>query len=593
LFDIIAIMEIVVVLLVIVGVLLAANLWVWRVSRSRPLPPSPTEGSLLRRVIDVIPDYIFVLDNEGRFTISNRTHYTHLGAASMEEIIGKKQRDFFSKERADAYEQEDEVIRRTQQTLRMEIPSDAKSDDVRWLQITRMPLVDSNKQVEGIVSVIRDITDAKTVETRLQERISQFNLLSHVDTEISSTLNMGRVTMFALDMLMRLSVADAGYIAVLDETGDNLNVVAVLGKYLYTHVGTQLNPNEGVVGRVIREQKAEFMADATQDPDYVPQIAATKALMLVPLLAQDRLVGLIRLETSNPERFTSSAYEFTQLVAARIALAVDNARLYALVEQKLSETEKLFKQTNALYEEVKSLEQVKTDMIRIASHDLKNPLAVIEGYLMILGLEAEQYDAATNDMIGEMSRAAQRMSKILQDILSLEKIAERAKGEYKPVFLEQIVQNAYEEFLRQAEGKHQSLALQLDAETTFEIKGDADQLHEAIANLISNAIKYTPEKGNVTLSLEKTAEKIIFKVVDSGYGIPEEYQERLFQPFYRARTDETLTIEGTGLGLHLVKNIIERHHGTMIFNSVYGKGSTFGFEIPLRLFQKQTIQLIM
>jgi len=112
------------------------------------------------------------------------------------------------------------------------------------------------------------------------------------------------------------------------------------------------------------------------------------------------------------------------------------------------------------------------------------------------------------------------------------------------------------------------------------IQGDEVQLREAIDNLIQNAIKYTPEGGRVVVHLDVEDGRARFTVTDTGYGIPEPLQARLFQPFFRARTAETAQVEGSGLGLHLVKNIIQRHNGQMIFRSTYGEGSTFGFKLP-------------
>jgi signal transduction histidine kinase len=101
-------------------------------------------------------------------------------------------------------------------------------------------------------------------------------------------------------------------------------------------------------------------------------------------------------------------------------------------------------------------------------------------------------------------------------------------------------------------------------------------------NLISNAIKYTPNNGMIDVSLTKANKMAKIRVKDNGFGIPQGQQDRLFTPFYRVHTDETESIEGTGLGLHLVKNIIIRHDGTMYLESTYGEGSTFGFDMPLR-----------
>jgi signal transduction histidine kinase len=115
----------------------------------------------------------------------------------------------------------------------------------------------------------------------------------------------------------------------------------------------------------------------------------------------------------------------------------------------------------------------------------------------------------------------------------------------------------------------------------LEVLADSAQIGEAMNNLISNAIKYTPEGGKIEVSLSADDDNAIFRVRDNGYGIPLEQQAGLFQPFYRATTAKTIDIEGTGLGLHLVKNIIQRYDGEMIFSSVEGAGSTFGFKLPL------------
>ena len=106
------------------------------------------------------------------------------------------------------------------------------------------------------------------------------------------------------------------------------------------------------------------------------------------------------------------------------------------------------------------------------------------------------------------------------------------------------------------------------------------QLREAVTNLISNAIKYTPPGGTVRVRLYTETDQIAFAVTDTGVGIPAEMQAKLFHPFYRVRTRETVKIEGTGLGLYLVKGIVERHSGSMFLQSEYGTGSTFGFRLP-------------
>lgn len=262
------------------------------------------------------------------------------------------------------------------------------------------------------------------------------------------------------------------------------------------------------------------------------------------------------------------------LLMRSIRYAIERKRLEQNLQQSKQELE-------ALYQKVSSLEQLKTDMIRIASHDIGGLLGIVVGHLYLLndGLgeplsESQQYS------VNEISDAVQRMTALSKDILSLERIESQESHLTQPVNLASLVRSIYEQYQSQAANKHQSLEL-LTENAPIMVTGDVVQLQEAIVNMVSNAIKYTPDHGQIQMRLYQQDSAAVLEVEDSGYGIPDDLQENLFQPFYRARTKDTADIPGTGLGLHLVKNIIDRHQGNMIFNSIYGQGSTFGFRLPL------------
>jgi signal transduction histidine kinase len=179
------------------------------------------------------------------------------------------------------------------------------------------------------------------------------------------------------------------------------------------------------------------------------------------------------------------------------------------------------------------------------------------------------------------------MENITADILSLERIENMQSGFSDVVKLGGLVQEIYEEFEPQAAAKKQPFRIKID-DGEFNVNADVGQIREAIANIISNAIKYTPDGGAININLKRSDGAAVFKVKDTGYGIPESEQIKLFQPFFRAYSDETADIEGTGLGLYLIKSICERFGGEIIFESVYGKGSTFGFQVPLATIAKST-----
>ena len=180
-----------------------------------------------------------------------------------------------------------------------------------------------------------------------------------------------------------------------------------------------------------------------------------------------------------------------------------------------------------------------------------------------------------------MQMAADRMENIAVDILSLERVEQVTHNNLcDPVNLSDLVADIYSHYEEQALSRRQKYHLQI-MDAALWVRGDRDLLAEAIDNLIGNAIKYTPDDGAITICMGTIGGSARVEVIDSGFGIPEDAQARLFEPFFRVRTPETRQIDGTGLGLHLVHNIIRRHQGTMRFWSVYQKGSIFGFDLPL------------
>jgi signal transduction histidine kinase len=404
-------------------------------------------------------------------------------------------------------------------------------------------------------------------------RVTQLDTLRVVDDEVSRTLDIKQVLTLSLDAAILLSGADGGFIAL--NTGEPIEITHVTGSYLDIAIGASLYPDVGIVGRVLRTHEPQLVLDVFSDPDYYVDIPETQALMALPLIVQDRLVGILNLETTDPTRFTESTFQFIRLLAGRLAVALQNARLYDIVRKQLEEL-------YILYEELRHAEDLKTDMIRIANHDLKNPLSIIRGYIDLMEMDSDQLPEDYNDAIPTMRRSLDRAYNILDEFLSLEAINERTSGKKSRKFdFRELIEKATEEFRPQITKKHHTLTISLPDDKTL-IKGDRAQLYEAVANILHNAIKYTPNGGNIHVEIRITnTQDAQFTVSDNGYGIPEKDQPNLFKPFYRSDSAEISGIEGSGLGLHLVKNIVERHRGEMIVNSVYQQGSTFGFLLPL------------
>ena len=430
-------------------------------------------------------------------------------------------------------------------------------------------------QPTGLVIVNHDITALKHTESELERRLEQLALLRHIDAELGHTLDIEKVLNFSLRAAVALAGADSGFIALIDERGDPQ--IEVYGNAVNSVTARNIEQHS-VVTHLMTSLEALYYTDDTEleaiRESFQP---GTKAVIALPLLNQQRFIGLVELETEKEENFTRDVFDFLSILVQRIATSVDNARLYRLSQNHLAELQ-------SLYGHVSKLEQIKTDMIRIASHDLRSPIGLISGYLSLLETDlADRIQPLEAEFLAEAMKATNRMEQITRDLLSLERISQVADANFEEtVDLIEIVERAVETYRRQAAHGRQKLVYAVDTALDQAIvNGDPAQLYEAMSNLLSNALKYTPEGGEITVMLRRSDDNAVFMVTDTGYGIPESEYDKLFLPFSRAASAETAAVRGTGLGLHLVKNIVDRHDGRVIFRSEYRKGSTFGFELPL------------
>lgn len=226
---------------------------------------------------------------------------------------------------------------------------------------------------------------------------------------------------------------------------------------------------------------------------------------------------------------------------------------------------------------VAELSELKTQMLRIAAHDLKNPLARIMGFTELLDMQLD-LEERHQRYLGFILTASKDMLNIINDILNLERLRS-GKLLLREIDFTKLVQEVCASHQPDIIQKQQTFALKVPEAIVY-ANADVGQLSQAVTNLVGNAIKYTPDKGEITVRLQTADKDIRFEVQDTGYGIPQSAQEKMFTEFFRAKSDATSHISGTGLGLSLVKSVIEAHEGQIDFISEEGVGSTFFFTLP-------------
>jgi signal transduction histidine kinase len=227
----------------------------------------------------------------------------------------------------------------------------------------------------------------------------------------------------------------------------------------------------------------------------------------------------------------------------------------------------------------KELEKVKDEFVATASHDLRNPITTIKGYSHLIK-QAGPMNEHQLDFIQRIQNAAIHMSELVDNMLDLTKMDLGVELSRQSVDMAFMLAQLADEFKPQAGAKEQTLTLEQTNLSSF-VEGDTLKLGQALRNLVSNAIKYTPNGGRVTLVLEHAYDSINIRIKDTGYGIPASDLPHIFDRFYRVRNNGHDEIQGSGLGLAIVKSIAQQHGGDVTVESEQGKGSCFTMVLPL------------
>lgn len=225
----------------------------------------------------------------------------------------------------------------------------------------------------------------------------------------------------------------------------------------------------------------------------------------------------------------------------------------------------------------KALDQLKSDFIAAVSHDLRSPLTYMRGFVTMLGM-AGPLTSRQQEYVEKIMSGIDQMTRLIEDLMDLRRI-EEGIGQRRICRLSDLIRDIFHELRPQAMTRGLRMTLEIRGHGI--VNGDPAWLRRAIANLVDNAIKYTPEGGTISLGLIEQNAEVVVWVRDTGLGIAPADQARIFEKFYRVRRKETAHVKGSGLGLALVKSIVEWHGGRVWVESQLGQGSTFYLAIPI------------
>lgn len=324
--------------------------------------------------------------------------------------------------------------------------------------------------------------------------------------------------------------------------------------------------NASLVYQDIQGADGDRLPPQARDP---LRAAGVVAEMIVPFGAGSEMLGIIvaaRMSRGRP--WTEAEVTAVESVAADVGRGLHHARLY--------EAE------NRLVDELRGVDQVKSDFLATVSHELRTPLTSIAGYIEILrDHTAGPLTTAQEQMLDSVRRNTARLRHLIEDVLTLSKIESGAfTSVMRPVSLAEIVAADVTALQPAAAARGLALTWQ-DSDHSLRVSGDAAQLDRLVMNLLSNAVKFTPAGGSVSIGTGCDGDLAVLRVSDTGIGIPQPDRKELFTRFFRASNAVAESIPGTGLGLAIVRTIVANHHGDLDVVSLEGKGTTVTVRIPL------------
>ncbi len=402
-----------------------------------------------------------------------------------------------------------------------------------------------------------------------QEQVGHLMTLLEITRILNSTLERNRLLRIIVRSATKLLACEDSSILLIDPASGELHFEASAGLDRETVEPLVVPLDASIAGWIVRNQKSLIINDVQNDPRFFSQVdqttgTSTRSLLGVPMHFQERVIGVLEAINKKDGVFSAEDEELLTILAAQAAVAVENARL-------LEELQRANR-------ELSELDRLKSEFITTASHELRTPLTAIRGYLHLLLADMvppERRRSVLQTIADHVEAIVSRVN----DILFVQEM-EAIHFEFCPVDMAALVREEVESVRTRAQEVGVNLIVNVQSPLP-PIRGDAAHLRRMLHNLLDNAIKFSPDGGDVTVCLRTVGNCLCLEVSDHGIGIPQEEQARIFEQFYRIEKAGGRLFGGLGLGLSIARHIAERHGGRIGVESRPGQGSTFRVTLPL------------
>ncbi|HVM70623.1 MAG TPA: GAF domain-containing protein [Anaerolineales bacterium] len=404
-------------------------------------------------------------------------------------------------------------------------------------------------------------------DQELNARVEELSVMQRIDRELNASLDVRRAMRLTLEWAMRQSGADSGLIGILQDKGMRLMAQQGYEEIEQTYKETLMPLEQLAMHSAVETGQPQRIALDEKAPGL---LAGASTQTVIPIRREAIVIGLIVLESRQAETQSAETLAFLSRLSDHAAIAIANAQLY---------------------QEVQAANEAKSEFVSFVAHELKNPMTSIKGYseLLAKGAVGPITDMQAN-FLATIRSNVERMSTLVSDLNDNSKIeAGRLRLDFKAIELAGVVDEVMRSTKRQLEDKKQTAILLIPPKLP-NVWADPTRLAQIIVNLVSNANKYTPEGGSITIGAEKSANQwdpagaalvVHIWVKDNGIGISLEDQKKIFQKFFRSEDSKARESPGTGLGLNITRSLIEMMGGRVWFESEFRQGTTFHFTVPV------------
>lgn len=401
----------------------------------------------------------------------------------------------------------------------------------------------------------------------LNRRVKELSLFQRIDQQLNKSLDLNRILNLVLNLAISHTGAEGGSIGLLETDDDSQEqyLRLLVHKNITPipngepHEAHQIPTSHPVLRQVLAKKQSVFTREVSAKEAIDGTPATTQ--VAVPIKRDGLITGLITLESNQPLAMNDENIAFVERLADRAAVAIKNARLY---------------------EEIQAVSKAKSEFISVVTHELRLPITAIRGYNdLILGGMTGPINDQQQQFLQVIRRNLDRMQDLISDLSDINRIESgRMKFELQAFDIRETVDDVRDSLQEVISSKQQSLTIELAPKIT-DVYADPRRIGQVLTNLVSNAHKYTPEGGQITIQVKELTEFVEIAVIDNGIGISEENQAKLFTQFFRAEDKAVREQSGWGLGLSIVKKMVEAQGGEISFESEINRGSTFTFTVPL------------